>query len=191
MTATTRATILVAARTLIVGQGYTATSMRQIAEVAGIGKATIYHHFPDKESIVGAIIDGHVADLERFLAQVEVEADPRRRIRVAVESGIDGLVEVAEFLQIVRREVPGARERWQAVFPAFFARYTALVAQAVERGIGEGDFRAVDPQEAARVLMTMLQGTFSRVYLLAERPAASPWAAGGLLDLYFHGLDAR
>src|SRR5262249_10638986 len=32
-------------------QGYRATSMREIAEAAGVSTGNVYHHFPDKESI--------------------------------------------------------------------------------------------------------------------------------------------
>ena len=56
MTPETYEKILSTARRLFVKQGYTATSMRQVAESAGIGKATIYHHFPDKRAIVMALL---------------------------------------------------------------------------------------------------------------------------------------
>jgi AcrR family transcriptional regulator len=59
MSSDTRNTILQVANRLFVRQGYTATSTRQIAEEAGIGKATIYHHFPDKQAIVLALLENH------------------------------------------------------------------------------------------------------------------------------------
>jgi hypothetical protein len=43
-------------RPLFIQKGYTATSMREIAAEVGIGKATIYYHFPDKEAIASALI---------------------------------------------------------------------------------------------------------------------------------------
>ena len=57
MTTDTREKILQVASKLIVRQGYTATSISQIAAETGIGKATVYHHFPDKEAIVYALLD--------------------------------------------------------------------------------------------------------------------------------------
>jgi AcrR family transcriptional regulator len=38
-------------------KGYGATSVRDIAEEAGLSKGNVYHHFPDKEAIFRALID--------------------------------------------------------------------------------------------------------------------------------------
>lgn len=51
----TRESILQAAHTLFVRQGYHGTSMRQIAEEAGIAVGGIYNHFPGKEDIFKAV----------------------------------------------------------------------------------------------------------------------------------------
>ena len=43
--------ILVVARPLFVARGFNAVSMQQIADAVGINKATLYHHFRDKEEL--------------------------------------------------------------------------------------------------------------------------------------------
>jgi len=183
--------ILSTARRLFVQQGYTATSMRQVAESAGIGKATIYHHFPDKQSIVMALLQRNITRMEEALRLVRAESDPRRRIQVAVEASIDFLYESVDILQIARREVPSGRDQTQGGYAKFFQEYMALLTDAIQRGIEQGIFRPVNPTEAARVLMTMIQGTFAMVYLINERAQTSQRAAVVLLDVYFRGLDAR
>ena len=52
-----RAQILDAALKLFSHRGYGATSVRDIAEEAGLSKGNVYHHFPDKEAIFRALID--------------------------------------------------------------------------------------------------------------------------------------
>jgi AcrR family transcriptional regulator len=52
-----RAQILDAALKLFSHHGYGATSVRDIAEEAGVSKGNVYHHFPDKESIFRALLD--------------------------------------------------------------------------------------------------------------------------------------
>ena len=183
--------ILSAAHRLFVKQGYTATSMRQVAEAAGIGKATIYHHFPDKQSIVMALLQRNIARMEEALQLVRTESHPRGRIQVAAEASIDFLFESADILQIVRREIPGGRDQMQGGFARFFQEYMALLADAVQRGIEQGIFRPVDPVNTARVLMTMIQGTFSMAYLINERAQTPQQAAAALLDVFFKGLDTR
>ena len=52
----TRGLLLDAAHLLFINQGYAATSMRQIAEGAGLALGGIYNHFASKEAIFHAIL---------------------------------------------------------------------------------------------------------------------------------------
>jgi AcrR family transcriptional regulator len=182
-------TILQVARRLFVQQGYTATSMRQVAEEAGIGKATIYYHFPDKETIVMALLEKNLGQMDEALKIVGAEADPRRRIQIAAEVSIGFLFESADIMQIVRREVPRGRDQIQTGFVAFLGEYMALLADAIRRGIEQGIFRSIDPKQAARMFMTMIQGTFANIYITGDRSWPPAEAAAALLDIYFHGIE--
>jgi AcrR family transcriptional regulator len=183
--------ILSAARRLFVKQGYTATSIRQVAESAGIGKATIYHHFPDKQAIVIALVQRNITSMEDALHLVSAEKDPRRRIQVATEASIGFLFESADILQVARREIPGGRDQMQGGYAKFFKEYMALLSDAIHLGTQQGIFRPIDPVNAARVLMTMIQGTFAMAYLMNERAQTPQQSAAALLDIYFQGLDTR
>ncbi|NMB55482.1 MAG: helix-turn-helix transcriptional regulator, partial [Leptolinea sp.] len=72
--------ILKTASRLFVKKGYTATSMREIAAETGIGKATIYYHFPDKVSIVMALLQEMQSGMHKTLEVIRRETDPRSRI---------------------------------------------------------------------------------------------------------------
>ena len=183
--------ILSAARRLFAQQGYTATSMRQVAETAGIGKATIYHHFPNKQAIVMALLGTNLTRMTAALERVRAESDPRRRIQVATLSSVDFLFETADIMQIARREIPSARDQMQSSFASFFQEYMGRLSESIRLGTQQGIFRAVDPVASARVLMTMIQGTFAMAYLINERAPSPEQAAAALLDIYFQGLDAR
>ncbi len=191
MAADTYEKILAAARRLFVQQGYTATSMRQVAESAGIGKATIYHHFPDKQSIVMALLQRNNTRTEEVIKLVRAESNPRRQIQVAAEASINFLYESVDILQIARREVPGGRDQTLGGYATFFQEYMAMLTDAIQRGIEQGIFRPVNPTDSARVLMTMIQGTFSMAYLINERAQTSQQAAAVLLDVFFQGLETR
>ena len=182
--------ILQTARRLFVQQGYTATSMRQVAEETGIGKATIYHHFPDKQAIVKALLNESTARMDESLRLMQAQPDPRLRIRLAATESINFFFHSADLIQVVRREVAAGREEMQAGFMDFFQKFMALLADAIQRGIALGIFRPVNPAEAARVLLTMLQGTFAMGYLGGLRSESSEQTVAALLDVFFHGIDA-
>jgi AcrR family transcriptional regulator len=52
-----RRQVLDAGLQLFSRQGYRATTVREIAETAGVSTGNVYHHFPDKESIFRSLLD--------------------------------------------------------------------------------------------------------------------------------------
>ena len=76
-----RDSILARAAELFANQGYTATSMNDIAAACGVSKAGLYHYYRDKRELLFQITVGHVARLEQFVAEVLDDASgamPRR-----------------------------------------------------------------------------------------------------------------
>ena len=71
--ASTSDEILRSARSLIVAGGYNGFSYADIAEVVGIRKASIHHHFPTKVDLVRTLLERYGAELdaglEAFAAQ--------------------------------------------------------------------------------------------------------------------------
>ena len=185
----TRDAILQVARRLFVHQGYTATSVRQIAEEVGIGKATVYHHFADKQAIILALLKSTTDHQMTMFDALNAEADPRRRIEVAVMTGTRFLLEDMDVIQIVRREVPDGRAQMQSTFLAFLKEFRRLLCDTIRQGIVQGLFRPIEPADGARVLMTMIQGTFAVTYLSGERPPSPEQAAAALLDVFFNGIE--
>ena len=62
--------ILAHAAQLFAKRGYASTSMNQVAEACNLSKATLYHYYRDKYSLLVSIAEGHVT---RLAALVEDE----------------------------------------------------------------------------------------------------------------------
>ncbi|MGZ4778936.1 MAG: TetR/AcrR family transcriptional regulator [Thermoanaerobaculia bacterium] len=59
-----RRLVLDAALRLFSHQGFRGTSVREVAETAGVSVGNVYHHFPDKESIFNTLLDEYWATVE-------------------------------------------------------------------------------------------------------------------------------
>ncbi len=59
-----RAQILEAALGLFSKQGYRATSMRDVAQAAGVSTGNVYHQFPDKETIFRTLLEQYFSAIE-------------------------------------------------------------------------------------------------------------------------------
>ncbi|HEX7418933.1 MAG TPA: TetR/AcrR family transcriptional regulator [Thermoanaerobaculia bacterium] len=71
-----RRQVLDAALQLFSRHGYRATSVRDIAEKAGVSTGNVYHHFPDKETIFKTL-------LEELWTAAETRRFPYRRALIA------------------------------------------------------------------------------------------------------------
>ncbi|MEW6100448.1 MAG: TetR/AcrR family transcriptional regulator [Pseudomonadota bacterium] len=77
-----REMILAQAAQLFALRGYPATSMNQVAEACGLSKATLYHYYKDKYSLLVQIAEGHVLKLRALLVEVEAAGlAPEPRLR--------------------------------------------------------------------------------------------------------------
>jgi AcrR family transcriptional regulator len=91
-----------AAFALIVEQGYAATSMRQIAERAGLALGSIYNHYPSKEAIFEEIILAYHPFRQILPAIVSAEGDTFEQFLTnAAQSLVEGLKNNPAFLNLI------------------------------------------------------------------------------------------
>src|SRR3954469_10540891 len=75
---TGRGRILREARLLFTAQGFAAVSMQQIADAAGVNKATLYHHFVDKEDLFVSVMAEEFARMATAMGDVLAEGGSLR-----------------------------------------------------------------------------------------------------------------
>jgi AcrR family transcriptional regulator len=86
----TRTRIQSAALELFIKQGFSATSLQQVANQVGVTKAALYYYFPSKADLARSIFNPWKEDLDRFLD--EAESDPERPPRELIGEAFDVLV---------------------------------------------------------------------------------------------------
>jgi AcrR family transcriptional regulator len=83
---TVREAILETTWALVTERGLMSVTMTQIAEQAGIGRATLYKYFPDVEAILAAQHERHVASHLEHLAELQNQpGDAGHRLEAVVE----------------------------------------------------------------------------------------------------------
>ncbi len=187
----TREKILQVAYKLFIRKGYTATSVNQIAQEAGIGKATVYHHFPDKQAIAYALLDRSSSRVRDVLSAVGAEADPHRQIEAIAKAGIRMRSESFDLFQVIRREVPDSRSRIHSQLASVLLMYMTQITNAIQKGVRLKVFRPVNPSEAANALLAMLTGLYVQMYLSGDRFPEPEKALLSMLEIFFKGIEKR
>jgi AcrR family transcriptional regulator len=171
-----RMVILEAAVEELAAEGYGGVTIESVAARAGVGKSTIYRHWPDKLDLIADAF-------ETFHEQMVPDLSDRSA-REAVELLIGHVAEVvvdSTFSRCIPALIEGA-ERDSRV-REFHHRYSVERRQAlvdlIARGVNDGEFRAgLDPELATVALLGVL---FYRRLMTGE--PFDPASAGELVAL--------
>jgi AcrR family transcriptional regulator len=185
-----RADILAGATELLEQTGSEeAVTLRAVARQVGISAPSIYSHFPDREAIVDAIVDGAFSDFNEAIKAASDAADvagqgPLARLRAGCAAYLRFAVERPNRYKLLfeRRDILGAGEfRFSAVRAQSFDLLIANVQDCIEAGISA----STDPELDARAIWVALHG-FATLH--ANLPGL-PWPdTGALLDRIIYGL---
>ena len=154
--------ILATSLDLFARRDFTSVTVRDIARACGINIALIYYYFGSKEELFRASIEyairqavdryrelGHggdpIAALNDWLdTNVQLFEPLRKMAKVIIDYSFSGS-KVASIDRLIRR---------------LYRQEHAILADSIRRGVAEGLFRPVDPDEAALFVSTHLDGAF-------------------------------
>jgi AcrR family transcriptional regulator len=111
-----REQILARAAELFARQGYTATSMNQVAQACGVSKPSLYHYVRDKYQLLMEIAEEHVERLRELVAQTQAQPlDPQARVRALIASFMVAYADAQPAHRVLTEDVkflsPTDRER--------------------------------------------------------------------------------
>lgn len=144
-----RAEIIAKATAAFVAQGYSGTSMSDLARAVGIQKASLYHHFPSKDALfVACVTEGYEGAAQTLEALRNApDLTDAGRIRAAMEEiyRINLTTPVGRMAPLIAEVAQQLPEVAQAFHGGFISRHYAAVTAMVEDGIARGSFEKIDP----------------------------------------------
>lgn len=152
--------ILEAALDCFVEQGYHGTSIRVIAERAGLSVPGLYHHFASKQALLVAIVSYAMADLwDRSVAALEEAGnDVRHRLDLLVECLVLFHAHRRDLAFIAASEIRSLADQARVDYIAARDRQQRLMDDVVEEGVTSGRFATPLAREASRAVITMCTG---------------------------------
>ena len=149
--------ILDAALAEFADRGFAAARLDDIARRAGVAKGTIYLYFPDKDAlfrgVVHELLITRIERGERDAGRVDESAvETLRRILRAYWEFIRS-PNFAPLFRLVHAELPHYPDLARFYAEEVVARGQRLIADVIRTGVERGEFRAVDPRVAARMVV--------------------------------------
>ncbi|GAA2410678.1 TetR/AcrR family transcriptional regulator [Actinomadura vinacea] len=138
-----RAQLLAVAAELFARQGYAKTTVRDIAEAAGILAGSIYHHFASKEAMLDEILRDFLSGLHEGYAAIEGhDDDPREALSKLIHVSFSVIHGAPHAVAVYQNESGNlAREEAFAYVGAYSARIERIWLRVLTAGQASGVFR--------------------------------------------------
>ncbi len=185
----TRQAVLEAAYELFLEQGYAATSMRQIAERAGLALGGIYNHFPSKEAIFSEIIlDRHpYKQILPILARTQAE-DVEGFVRAAARTLVNELGKRPDFIKLMFIEIVEFNGK---NMPRMIGEVLPQVLPLIDKfNKNKRVLRKMSPFVFFRAFLGLFFSYYMTELLLANAPAALMQgnALEDFVEIFLHGV---
>ena len=175
----TAAAILDAAAHVLSDQG-SRSSMADVAEAAGVSRATLYRYYPHREALLDALAAQALADAAARLADAGLERAP---VEEAIERILRALVAVGDrYSVLVREQVKFDQAEADRLLGA---PMRAVFARGIESGLLRQDV-------SAEVLLELFGGALmAAVKLMERRQLGLEEASAATASVFLDGARAR
>ena len=144
-------------------------SVGEIAQAAGLGRVTVYGHFPSREALIEAALVRLLERGEAVLAGLDLTGDPRQALGTLIESSWRLIADASAVLEAAQSALPPGRIRELHAKPA------RRVEELVRRGQAEEVFRTdLPPTWLVSVLYHVLKGAAADVGAGRLDPSDAP-----------------
>ncbi|TSD95683.1 TetR/AcrR family transcriptional regulator [Skermania sp. ID1734] len=138
-----REELLNLAAKLFAQRGLRATTVRDIADAAGILSGSLYHHFDSKESMVDEILRGFLDDLfGRYREIIDAGLSPRTTLEALVTASFEAIDASHSAVAIYQDEAKHLHDLGRfAYIDERNQEFRQMWMGVLERGIRDGSFR--------------------------------------------------
>lgn len=156
-----RAAILQAAIPLFALNGYSATSMSDVAKAAGVSHGTVFLYFPTKDDLFRAALAEPLQEAEQhFQLIAAIPGTPLERIQRMVRDQVNAFRNMEPYVRLTQYVI-GQRQRFpehaQLCFD-FAQRFTQTIIPVIEEGQRLGQLAKLDPYGVVWSYFSLLNG---------------------------------
>ncbi|MFJ7898937.1 TetR/AcrR family transcriptional regulator [Streptomyces sp. NPDC096198] len=160
--AATRQKLYEAAVTLIAEQGFSATTVDEIAERAGVAKGTVYYNFASKSVLFEELLRHGVGLLTASLREAAEETDRAGGSKVdaldaMIRAGLGFICRYPAFTQLYVAELWRTNRAWQSTLMVVRRQVVAAIEDVLREGVANGEFsEEIDIPLTAAALVGMV-----------------------------------
>ncbi len=154
---TSRCKLYEAAVTLIAEKGFSATTVDEIAERAGVAKGTVYYNFPSKAALFEELLRQGVGMLTEMFREAVRGKEPVEALDALVRAELEYIERYRAFARLLLAEMWRTQRQWQQTLRLLRDEAVSVIAGVLTEGARRGVFRPdLDVSVAASAVFGMV-----------------------------------
>jgi AcrR family transcriptional regulator len=138
----TRQRLYVAAVELIAEQGFSATTVDDIALRAKVAKGTVYYNFASKTALFEELLRHGIGLLTDEFRAAVAGLPPREAVAALVRAQLEYIRRYQAFAQLLLSEMWRTNREWQQTLVLLREQAIGVIAETVQGGVDSGDLPA-------------------------------------------------
>jgi AcrR family transcriptional regulator len=151
----TRQKLYEAAVELIAEQGFSATTVEDIALRAGVAKGTVYYNFKSKTDLFEELLRHGIGLLTDAFRAAVAGRPPREAVAALVRTQLEYIQRYRAFAQLLLSEMWRTNREWQQTLILLREQAIGVIASTLQAGVDSGD---LPPELDVRVSSSALFG---------------------------------
>lgn len=140
-------------------KGFSATSMRNIAEAIGVEASSLYNHIRSKKEILQEICFKIARLFTEYADETgRQELSASGKLEKIIRFHIRMMLEEYEFVYVSEHEWKHLSEPYLSDFKDLRKFYRLRLAAIIENGIAGKEFKAIDPHVAVLIILSAIGG---------------------------------
>jgi AcrR family transcriptional regulator len=175
---------------LFADKGFHATTIQDLVEATGLQRGALYHYIDAKKDLLFQIHKRFIDPLLEEAHAIEATSQPPEATLRALADALMGTIErYRNEVTVFLREWPTIRDdpMWASVRDAR-REFEAVINRAIERGVREGTFRAIDTRLATLAFLGMINYAYQWFDPQGRAPAGA--ISASFCDFFLVGVRA-
>jgi AcrR family transcriptional regulator len=136
----TRQRLYEAAVDLVAEQGFSATTVDDIAERAGVAKGTVYYNFPSKTALFEELLRHGVGLLTADFRAAVAGRTSHEAVAALVRAQLEYIRRYRSFAQLLLSEMWRTNRDWHQTLKLLREEAIDVIADVLQTGVDSGDF---------------------------------------------------
>ncbi len=183
--------ILLAAVKVFDKYGLQKTTMRDIAESAGMSKSSLYYYFKSKKDILASVVKRESAMMTQKLSEaVQRETSPQKKLYAYVTTRIHLLYKLTVYYSSLSNAYIDHYDFIEEEREAFTGFEIDSVSEIIKDGISSGIFQKRNVKATAKAIIIIIKALELRLFLSKSKDELES-TIETMLGILFQGLEKR